>query len=278
MNHAWLRGRVAGSVARFRRPAPPGGNRCVPCTAINLGIASLASLGAAVLVEPVAGVAVAVASVLAIYRYGYLVPGTPRLAGRFLPHRVLASLGGSDATGGEDGESDPEAYLVEIDVLHEGGSADDLVIDDGFEGAWFDRIRAIDRGTGDADVIGALLDVEDERLAVDRHGDAFVARVDGRRVGQWESSAALVADVAADEFLAALDRGWRDRSPAFRSRALGVLRLRLERCPRCDGPVAVGEDAVESCCRPVETVAVTCRDCDSRLFEPLTDPAAVAAA
>jgi hypothetical protein len=42
----------------------------------------------------------------------------------------------------------------------------------------------------------------------------------------------------------------------------------------CAGPVSLGQDTVESCCRSYEVVAVSCSDCDSRLFEERWDGAA----
>lgn len=39
---------------------------------------------------------------------------------------------------------------------------------------------------------------------------------------------------------------------------LAGLRLFLDTCPVCEGPLAFGKETVESCCRSVDVVAVDC--------------------
>lgn len=48
---------------------------------------------------------------------------------------------------------------------------------------------------------------------------------------------------------------------------LNGLRLFVERCPACDGPVTADREVVESCCRSLDVVAVSCDACGARLFE-----------
>lgn len=73
--------------------------------------------------------------------------------------------------------------------------------------------------------------------------------------------------MTADWVLAARSPGWRDVDVVNRSRLLDSLRMFLDTCPACSGPARLGQETVESCCRSIDVVAVTCSDCDSRLFE-----------
>jgi hypothetical protein len=74
-----------GSVLdRVRQPEYTGENRCMPCTATNVVIAVLLSVGVGVLFPP-AGVVVFALSLGAIWLRGYLVPGTPELTKRYFP-------------------------------------------------------------------------------------------------------------------------------------------------------------------------------------------------
>jgi len=80
--------RIPG-VTRFRNRAYTGQNRCLPCTALNAGIALVLGIVAAVLTSAVvAGAVVAVAAVV-IYLRGYLIPYTPTITKRYFPDRVL---------------------------------------------------------------------------------------------------------------------------------------------------------------------------------------------
>ncbi|WP_436928414.1 hypothetical protein [Halosimplex halobium] len=88
-------------VTRLRRPEYTGENRCLPCTVLNVGIASVGAtmLGAWLVAAGYRTAAVAVAtgvlavSLAAIWLRGYLVPGTPTLTKRYLPASVLAAFG-----------------------------------------------------------------------------------------------------------------------------------------------------------------------------------------
>ncbi len=75
-----------------RRPEYTGDNRCLPCTVVNVLIATV--LGAIVSKRSKVGGAVVVAvSLASIYLRGYLVPGTPELTKRYLPPAVLRWFG-----------------------------------------------------------------------------------------------------------------------------------------------------------------------------------------
>ena len=220
-------------------------------------------------------------SVAAIYLRGYLVPGTPTLTKRYLPDSVLKlfDMHEPPAPSVTDQE-DIEGFLLDVDAVEECRDGADLCLTDGFEAAWQERIAARRAAEDADDGIAALfegLDIDLDRVSVREHGDAYDAYVDERRVGQWESRAAFLVDLAAEAEL-------RDRHPAWerlgfdaRTEILGALRLWLEQCPTCDGSVALDEETVESCCRSIDVIAATCDDCGARVFEAQFSPQAMAA-
>jgi hypothetical protein len=258
----------------IRNPEYTGENRCIPCTAANVVVAGGLALGVGVL-NPLAGVGVLGASLAAIYLRGYLVPGTPELTKRAFDKDPRARRAFVPET------FDPETFDAERILLDAGAivadpDADDVTVDAEFEAAWFERMARLGDGETDVSELAEFVDVDPERLSLTYHSDAFVARIDGRRIGQWESRAAFVADVAAARELAARAPGWDALPLTYRSQVLGGLRICLERCPLCDGDVEIGQDVVQSCCRTYDVVAATCTGCDARLFEAEFDPAALA--
>jgi hypothetical protein len=265
-------------IESVRRPEYTGENRCVPCTVTNVAIALVASavLG---LLWPPAGLALLAASLASIYLRGYLVPGTPELTKRYLPDRVLRLFDKdprerlpADGDDVEAAELDAEAVLRAAGAIVDDDARDDVVLTPEFERAWFGRMDALDHTRTDADELADLLDVDADRLVLDRRGDAVVAYLDDRWIGQWESRAAFVADLAGARELEARYPAWSDLPLSHRSEVLGGLRLCLDRCPVCGGDVVVHQDVVESCCRSVDVVAATCESCDARLFEADYDP------
>jgi hypothetical protein len=117
-------------------------------------------------------------------------------------------------------------------------------------------------------------DLDPEEVSFVEHGGAFVALYEGRRAGQWESRAALVADLGAARVLPEWVADWDSLSVGARSQLLGGLRIFIDSCPDCDGPVVAGRETVESCCRSHEVVAANCQECGSRLLElPYEEPA-----
>jgi hypothetical protein len=271
---------VMSSLQRFRQPEYTGENRCVPCTLANSVIAIVLSAVVAAVSVP-AGVGVLVLSGLAIWLRGYLVPGTPELTKRYFPDRLLAVFdkGPETRTGlgtgtGADGASvDPESFDAER-ILLDGGvvepceEVEDLCLDGGFERAWYDRMDAVrDDETAAREELARQLDVDPGNVTFEAYGSATVARIDGVRAGQWESHAALVADLAAAHELPRRVEGWASMPTEIRSQLLGGLRIFLEDCPECGGPVFAGRETVKSCCRSHEVIAASCEECDARLLE-----------
>ena len=278
---------------RVRQPEYTGENRCVPCTAVNAVIAIGMALAVGYAVTTVAGAFVGTTvggmaftlSVAAIYLRGYLVPGTPTLTKRYFPERVLAWFDKAETgsqSSGEVGSTvtdapdiDVEAELVDAGVLEE-KSHGDLGLTPAFAADFREQVERERDEDADRAAVAAIVGIDAEDLAFEEYGSAFVAHTEGQTVGRWESRAAFLADVAAGRVLPDYYGGWDDTGPAGRGQLLAGLRLFVEQCPACDGQVRFGQEVVESCCRTVDVVAVTCQNCDSRLFE--VDASDVAAA
>ena len=283
-----------GVLARVRQPEYTGENRCVPCTLANCAIAVvlagavgygwLVLGGGGLAVAGLVGVVVLAVSGLSIWLRGYLVPGTPELTKRYVPDWLLAKFDkapepGAGGFAGEaedqrddpttyDGPTDPETLLLDGGVVEPCADVDDLCLADGFREAWHARMTSLRDTEAEREELAEQLDVEAERVTFEEHaGGAFTAFVDGARVGQWESRAALVADLAAGRELPAWLADWERFPTQVRSQLLGGLRIFLETCPDCEGPVVAGQETVESCCRSYDVVAASCDECGSRLLE-----------
>lgn len=288
-----------GVLDRLRRPAYTGSNRCYPCTIVNIVIAVV--LASALLVGGLllrlevwlaAGMAIVILAVSlgAVALRGYLVPGTPWLTRNYLPAPVFRWFearkpgGGvatqasasasastptaSPSTPSSSGASAPiEDVLERAGVVTECADVDDLCLAPSFERAWFERIESIRDAEVERTAIADLLGMEVEALSIERFGDPVVARFDGRDVGQWPSRAAFLADAAAAETMPDWLDGWDDLAVDRKGHLLQATRAFLERCPACDGPVSIGEEAVRSCCRSIPVGAVTCDACGDRLLE-----------
>jgi len=271
------------TLQRFRQPEYTGENRCIPCTLANSVIAVVLAAAVAVVSPPV-GIVVLLVSALAIWLRGYLVPGTPELTKRYFPDWFLAYFdkgpeyaSGFDVDSSENGAATDEFDVESFDaerVLLDGGvvepceDVEDLCLDGGFERAWYDRMDAVrEDETAAREELARQLDVDPERVTFEEYGAATVARIDGMRAGQWESHAALVADLAAAHELPRRIEGWKSIPTEARSQLLGGLRIFLDDCPECGGPVLAGRETVESCCRSHEVVAASCEECGARLLE-----------
>ena len=260
---------ATGLVERFRRPEYTGENRCTPCTIVNVTIAAVGSAAVSVVATPLPGIAVFGACLLAVYLRGYLVPGTPRLTKRYFPDWLLAKFDKREVETPEvgDEERDPESVLADAGVVEPCEHVEDLCLDDSFRSRWREHMIAIRDGETEESDLSDVLDVEAEKLSFDEHEEALVAQYDGGRLGQWESRAALVADLAAAKVLEDRYDDWDALTVTNQSRVLSGLRIFLETCPDCGGDIAMEQDTVDSCCRTMDVVAVSCDDCDSRLLE-----------
>ncbi|ELY91113.1 hypothetical protein C483_10526 [Natrialba hulunbeirensis JCM 10989] len=303
-------------LAHVHNPEHTGENRCLPCTIVNLVIAGILAVAAAV-VSPLLAVAVFALSVVAIALRGYLVPGTPTLTKRYFPDWLLAKFdkepepgtgtlvaddgsttgaGATPATSTDDDVEpghtdtaaepiDPEQWLLEYDLVvpcsradvdgeadEEGDdttAADDLCLTAELEDAWEDAID--DRRDGDrATQVATLLGVEQTAVTLDQGTGAnqpIRARVEGRLAAQWESDAALLADLGSLHVLAERVPEWPELSIEQQSQLANGLRAFVETCPSCTGEISLDEETVESCCRSYQVYAITCNDCESRVLE-----------
>ena len=264
------------ALDRFRRPKYTGENRCTPCTFVNVIIAI--AIGAVVaggmwwfLAAPLVGLLLAgslfAVSLLAIYLRGYLVPGTPQLTKRYFPDWVLRRFDKLEEITPVDEAPDVEGLFLSAGVVEECPHEDDLCLTEAFASAWTERIEqrtSMDVSRGD---LAELLSIDEADLSVEQFEDAFVANYEGRHIGQWESDAAFIADMAAESVLGDWVDGWTTIEPRERSGLLAGLRVFLDDCPSCGGSLDMGEGVVESCCRSIDVVTVECTTCERRLLE-----------
>jgi hypothetical protein len=117
------------------------------------------------------------------------------------------------------------------------------------------------------DAAATVLDVAPARVSFAATGPSWRVLLDESPVGQWESRAAFLTDLAAYDALTAWTPDWLALPDTARGRTLTAIRACLTRCPVCAGKVELGTDVVGSCCREYEVVAATCTDCNARFFE-----------
>lgn len=267
-------GTTSDVLSRLRQPEYTGENRCVPCTVTNVFIAAVLA-GALALVSPPLAVVFAVFAVGSIWLRGYLVPKTPELTKRYFPDWVLAKFDKAPAAPEPPSDFDPEEVLLEAGVVEPCAEADDLCLTDDFESAWWNRIDALENEDTLRDELADQLDLDPETVTFDTYGDAFIAHSDETQIGQWESRAALLADLAAAKELPGWVEYWPSLPSTQRSQLLGGLRVFVTECPTCGGDVTADTEVVESCCRSTTVVAVGCEDCGDRLLEvPHQEPQA----
>ena len=267
---------VVDTIDRFKQPEYTGENRCLPCTAVNTLIAGVLSIAVgagassvwSVSLGVVSGVTVFSVSLVLIYIRGYLVPKTPELTKRYFPPWLLAVFGKDPAELEPVVHSiDPERELVTATALEECKKGEDLCLTDSFRREWDSEMARLKRDGTDREQLLRLLEADEQTVEFREHGDAFQASVDGTPVGTWESEAAYIADLSAANVLASTHPGWNRLAIEAKGQLLSGLRLFIEDCPSCGGEPSFGAETVESCCSRYEVAAVSCSECDARLFE-----------
>lgn len=280
-----------GPFPRFKRDRYTGENRCLPCTVVNICLGFLFALAFQITATSLGAAGLALAgsialfglAIVVVYLRGYLVPGTPGLTKRYLPSGVLAAFGKDRTATGltgippadretestDDGgtTTDVEAALLEAEVLTERADGGGFRLTGAFERDFEAATATLDSDDAARGQLLDVLGVPDGNVELEAYGGAFRVYWDGTPVGTWESRPAFLADVAAAELLAGRVDGWERRSVPQRSEVLGGLRSYLTTCPGCGGALSFGTETVESCCSTHEVVAVTCEDCDARVFE-----------
>ncbi|MDS0299290.1 Lar family restriction alleviation protein [Halogeometricum sp. S1BR25-6] len=255
----------------IRRPDYTGERRCWPCTAVNVAVL----LAAAVVLWPLSTTVALLAAVgggALVYLRGYVVPGTPEFAPRLVARLGLSHLfehapdGGetrqSDELGGEDGEQVLFA-LFEAGVLREDEDGA-LYLSGEFWSAWEAEMASL-RDRGDEAVAAAVAEAApfDAEGGVDYGG----ITVDGERDSIWLSRAHAVGDAAAVRTMAAFDVPESVRAPAT-----APLRMFLESCPLCGGPVEERTTALDCCGGTMgvyddpEDEILACADCGETLY------------
>lgn len=262
----------SSALAWLRRPEYTGENRCIPCTVVNTILAIILGGLVWIFVGPIVAAGALFLSVVSIYFRGYLVPGTPGLTKRYLPDSILAYFDHHDGSAPQQPEVDPdvdlEGFLLSAGIVTECETQDDLCLTEEFEHEWHEEMDSVRAGDRSHRILVDLLDVDDDsEIRFESYDEAYTMYVDDQRVGTWESEAAFYADVAGAELIPRYSDAWADHSPAARSGLLASLRLFLQTCPACGGQVVLGEDTVESCCRSIDVFAVSCTECEARLFE-----------
>jgi len=238
----------------------------------NVAIAGAGSAAIATKSKKLGGAAFA-ASLGAIHLRGYLVPGTPTLTKRYFPDRVLrwfdkepnpTSIPVDDTD--ETIRIDPEQILLNARAVTPCENGTDLCLQSNFQTSWRERRQVLENESPNSEDLLDALDAPVD-VSVEEYGDALVATTDDGMLGQWPSQAAVVADVAAAAELAKRYPDWERLNPAERARVLTSLRIFIEECPACGGPVWVEQEAVESCCMSHDVVVSACQHCDAQLFE-----------
>lgn len=256
----------AMSYPKFRQPEYTGKNRCIPCTILNVAIAGSISLFLT-LVSPLLSVTTFLLSLLTIYLRGYLVPGTPTFTKRYFPNRILQwfDKDSSSLPIDTDVNIDPEQVLLDARVVELCDNGTDLCLTSDFEKAWYRRMDSID--DPDQDRLTQALNLHHDQLSFEEHGDALVVHSDGEVIAQYDSTTAIIADVAAADELARRSQWWSGTNPAEKARVLTSLRVFIESCPMCGGYINIEQEIIEPCCRSYDVIAAACSNCGSQLFE-----------
>lgn len=263
---------ITSILERLHQPEYTGENRCIPCTVVNVVIAVATSVLISLVAPPI-GLITFVSFAGIIYLRGYLIPGTPTLTKRYFPDRMLrwfdkpTSEAAYAAHNKSEGEIDAEGVLLAIGAIEECTDEPDLCLSPEFSEVWNSHSKQLQE-TGDVeDILGAVLDMNVNHVSVNDRATSFVVYADRRQVGQWESHAAFIADMAAEQTLREYTHGWSEFPADEKSVILASLRVFVEQCPTCGGSVQIQEEIVESCCRSREVIASACQECGARLFE-----------
>lgn len=255
---------------RIRLPEYTGENRCIPCTVINLVIAAVVSGLIGLISVPGAVASFAIFAGI-IYVRGYLVPGTPTLTKRYFPDRVLQWFDKEPrprytVNADVEDDLDIEAVLIGAGALEESANPGDLMVTPTFKEKWHSQIDQLDE-TIIKETLADVLDVSETQLSMEEYSKVYALIVDGVQIGRWESEAAFRGDIAAGIVLEERIEGWNDLTVEQQTGLMRGLRVFLEQCPDCGGPVAMTEETVESCCSSKEVLVSTCQKCGARLFE-----------
>lgn len=164
--------------------------------------------------------------------------------------------------------ADVDSLLHSLGLLADrpGSDAEGSRLDPSFRRAWRARMGAI-RDDGLRAELAARLDLDPARLALEVTADGVAATDGRRRVGNWPSEAALLADLAAAAALAERAPEWRRLDDRDRAAVIAGLRTRLERCPGCNGTTVEPDPGPATDAERLTEISgeLACEHCGSRL-------------
>lgn len=243
-------------ISSLRHPSYTGRAREPGFVVANVLVVSLAAVGIERLVPLSGSVLIAIGVALLVVR-GYAVPGTPAFV------RAVATW--FDTVQTTDAAPQNERELLRAGVLRRSGG--EFQPTESFLAAWRARVHSAGPREDDARSLADALDVDPEHVVLEWRDGILFAEAAGAPLGAWLSRAALVADTASIYELRHRYLRWDAVSPKARGAMLSTLRLYLDVCPGCEGTTVLDRATSRVPGRGGRTVAVTCADCDARLFE-----------
>ncbi len=265
---------IEPAFGRLRDSKHTGENRCLSCTINNIAVTLVISIWLWVAWPPAAVAFGAIALGVIAFR-GYLLPRTPWVVAEYFPGPVQAMVELLTPPAGDSGDEhtvsvDTEQVLIESGPLKPCAEIDDLCLTPTFREAWYDRMASISADDAERAALLETLETDGEIAYVD-HGEAFSAHVDGTSIGQWESHAAFVADLALVRELPRWVPQWETFNVVEQGTIIRGIRVFLDLCPSCSGQVTPDQETVESCCREHTVLTLTCDGCGARLFESVAE-------
>jgi hypothetical protein len=249
----------------LKNPDYTGENRCYPCTVLNIIIAIIISGSFAYVSSPLA-IGVLFISFLTIYLHGYLIPGTPIITEKYFPQWLLSFFDKQSTLHVTSPENDTVPLLFERDIIIT-TEEDELFLGDDFTCAIESELEAAkEHGYGREDV-ASILGIDSAGISFKDFDNAFLMTNDDSIIGKWESSAAVLLDIAAGRAMQSLIPEWNLLSSQDRRHLLRSIRSVAGTCPACGEPVKRSETVVESCCSSTDSIAVDCTGCEKRLLE-----------
>lgn len=248
--------KLTALVSSLRHPSYTGRAREPGFVVANVLAVSLIAVGVERVV-PLAGTVLIVLGVALLTVRGYVFPGTPSF--------VRAVRSWSRETHSPDTVPWDEQELLRAGILTRIDG--DFQPTESFLTRWRGYVGAAGPRADDGPALASALGIDPTRVRLEWRDDVLHAEAGGTPLGAWLSRAALVADTASIHVLRHQYPRWDYFSPRRRGAMLSTLRLYLDVCPGCDGATVLDRAPSRRLGVSGRTVAVTCADCDARLFE-----------
>lgn len=210
----------------LRNPAYTGSNRCVPCTVLNITIATLGAILVFFTLHAAnVSFALELTSILLLIAFlliwlrGYLLPYTPTLTKRYVPDWLLTRFGKTPA--------DPFADtvdLTETTILAPCEDADSYRLAPAIEQEITEAESIIDI-TADADRFLTQLATDP---VLERELDRWTATTKGTHIRTWDSDSTLRLEIAITEVLAWHLQIWNELAGVERTQLLATVRYLYE--------------------------------------------------